>query len=380
MPTPRPAQYLDGRTAMRHPVTLIVTPGALRIVMADGSSRQWPYDQIRQTQGAYHGEPVRLEFGPEPCEALVVATPAVLTDIHATAPGVARHLHNPTKRKARLCWTFGAALGVVFILIGLYRWGIPGLASAIAPYVPVSWEESLGHQVVDRLAPKAQQCRDPERLQKLDRIAQTLAATRPAAPYRITLSVIDNPGINAFAAPGGQVILLRGLLERTSSPEELAGVLAHELQHVYQRHTTKAILEQTTGTLLLTAISGDLSGGLAWGLEGARTVGALHYSRSHEREADMEGLRMMQAAHVNPAAMVAMYERMQHDDPDHPEPPEFLSTHPDMKERVTTLVAMADPSPAESQQLLPEENWTDIRSLCRLRDQGPVTSASLDLP
>ena len=115
-----------------------------------------------------------------------------------------------------------------------------------------------------------------------------------------------HPAINAFAAPGGQVVILRGLLEKTASPEQLAGVLAHELQHVYQRHTTRAILEQTATTFLLSAISGDLSGGLAWGLEGARTLGSLHYSRTHEREADIEGLRMMQAARLDPAAMISL--------------------------------------------------------------------------
>src|SRR5690606_24206105 len=102
-------------------------------------------------------------------------------------------LHNPAWRHARLHWTLGTALGLLLMLIGLYRWGIPGLASITAPYVPVSWEESLGRQVVDRLAPKNQQCRDPARLKKLDQIAQTLAATRPASSYRITLSVVDNP-------------------------------------------------------------------------------------------------------------------------------------------------------------------------------------------
>lgn len=380
MPTARPAHYLDGRTATRHPVTLTVTPSTLLIVMADGSSREWPYDQIRQTQGAYRGEPVRLEFGPEPCEALVVPTPAVLAEIHAAAPGIARHLHNPAWRHARLHWTLGAALGLSLMLIGLYRWGILGLASVATPYVPVSWEESLGRQVVDRLAPKNQQCRDPERLQKLNQIAQTLAATRPASPYRITVSVVDNPTLNAFAAPGGQVILLRGLLERTNSPEELAGVLAHELQHIYQRHTIKAILEQTASSLLLTAVSGDLSEGLAWGIEGARAMGTLHYNRAHEREADIEGLHMLQAAHVDPAAMVAMYGSMQQGAQNPQAPPEFLSTHPNMNERLAALLELSAPPSSDPQPLLPGEDWQDIRSLCRLRDTDRSVPVPLDLP
>lgn len=380
MPTTRPAHYLDGRTATRHPVTLTVAPHALQIMMADGSSKHWPYDQIRQTQGAYRGEPVRLEFGPDPCEVLVITAPAVLTDIHATAPDVARHLHNPAWRNARLRWTLGAALGVLLMTIGLYRWGIPGLAAAITPYVPVSWEESLGRQVVDRLAPTAQQCRDPERLRKLDRIAQALATTNPTSPYRITLTVVDNSTVNAFAAPGGQVVILRGLLEQTTSAEQLAGVVAHELQHVYLRHSTRAILEQTAGTLLLTAVSGDLSGGLAWGLQGAQTMGALHYSRTHEEEADIEGLRMMQAAHLNPTDMIAFYGTMQKSEQGHAGPPDFLSTHPDMGGRLATLRALAGPPTTNARRLLPGEDWTDIRTLCRVQAAKRSSPDSADLP
>ncbi|MGB4893316.1 MAG: M48 family metallopeptidase, partial [Nitrospira sp.] len=228
MPTSRSAHYLDGRTATRHGVTLTVAPATLHIVMPDGSTKQWPYDEIRQTQGTYQGEPVRLEFGPEPAEAIVISTAALLDDIHEAAPALARHFHNPARRNARIGWTLCAAVGVVLMVVGLYRWGIPGIASAATPYIPVAWEESLGRQVVAHLAPETQQCRDPERLRKLDHIVQTLAATHPASPYRITLSVVDAPTVNAFAAPGGRLVILRGLLEQTASPEQLAGVLAHE--------------------------------------------------------------------------------------------------------------------------------------------------------
>ncbi|MFZ1503635.1 MAG: M48 family metallopeptidase [Nitrospira sp.] len=380
MPISRSAHYLDGRTATRHRVTLTITPTSLHIGMPDGSIKQWPYEQIRQTQGTYRGEPVRLEFGAEPAEAVVTGTTALLREIHKAAPAGAQHFHNPTSRNARVRWTVYAAVGVVLMVVGLYRWGIPGVAAAATPYVPVTWEESLGQQVVAHLAPEAQKCRDPERLQKLDHIVRTLTATRPASPYRITLSVVDAPTVNAFAAPGGQVVILRGLLEQTDSPEQLAGVLAHELQHVYQRHTTKAILEQTAMTFLLTTISGDLSGGLAWGLEGARTMSSLHYSRTHETEADIEGLRMMQAAHLDPAAMMSFYGTMEKGALDHAGPPDFLSTHPDMGERLATLVTLAGPPPSDAQRLLPGEDWKDIRSLCRLQAGERSAALSLDLP
>ena len=380
MSTARTAHYLDGRTATRHRVTLTISPVALQIAMPDGSSKQWPYGDIRQTQGTYRGEPVRLEFGPEPAEAVVVASRALLTEVHTAAPALAQHFHNPSWRQTRLAWTLGAGLGVILMLIGLYRWGIPGIASAATPYVPTTWEESLGRKIVEQLAPETQQCRDPNRLRKIDEVVQTLAATHPSSPYRITLSVVDNPGINAFAAPGGQLVILRGLLEQTTSAEQLAGVLAHELQHVYLRHSTRAILEQTAGTLLLTAVSGDLSGGLAWGLQGAQTMGSLHYSRTHEEEADIEGLRMMQAAHLDPAAVIAFYGTLQKSEQDHAGPPDFLSTHPDMGRRLATLLALAGPTPTDARPLLPGEDWMDIRSLCRIQAARRSSPDSADLP
>ncbi len=372
MPTDWTAHYLDGRTATRHPVTLTIAPAALHLRWPDGALKRWPYDQIRQTQGTYHGEPVRLEFGPEPAEAVVVTSPALLTALHQAAPTLVQHFHDPSRRRGRGRWTFCAALGVLLMMAGLYRWGIPGMAAVATHYVPPAWEETLGQQVTRHLAPEARQCRDPERLRKLEQVVQPLLATRPESPYRIRLAVVDAPAINAFAVPGGQVVILRGLLEHTANPEQLAGVMAHELQHVYQRHATRAILEQTAATFLLTIMSGDVSGGLALGVDGARTMSSLHYSRTHETEADIEGLHMMKAARLDPAAMISFYELMQQDTEGHGGPPEFLATHPDMEKRLATLAALAGSPLTGARTLLPGEDWTDIRSLCRLHSHTDV--------
>lgn len=374
MPSSWTAHYLDGRTAARHRIILTVAPEALHFVLSSGETKQWPYDQIRQTQGAYSGEPVRLERG---AESVVIASPALLTAIHETAPTMVQHFHNPSSRKARMRWTLCAALGTLLMVLGLYRWGIPGMAAAATPYVPLAWEEALGREVTEQLAPETRQCHDPDRLRKLDQVVQALTTTRATSPYHIRLSILDTPAVNAFAAPGGRVVILRGLLEKTESPEQLAGVLAHELQHVYQRHTTRAILEQTATTFLLTTISGDLSGGLVWGLEGARTMGTLHYSRAHETEADVEGLRMLQAARLDPAAMIAFYGIMHNGAEAHAGPPDFLSTHPDMGERLAILTSLAGPPPVNAVTLLPGEDWQDIRTLCRIRaDSRPAPLAS----
>lgn len=109
-------------------------------------------------------------------------------------------------------------------------------------------------------------------------------------------------------------------------------------------------------------------------------MGSLHYSRTHEEEADIEGLRMMQAAHLDPAAVIAFYGTLQKSEQDHAGPPDFLSTHPDMGRRLATLLALAGPTPTDARPLLPGEDWMDIRSLCRIQAARRSSPDSADLP
>ena len=89
---------------------------------------------------------------------------------------------------------------------------------------------------------------------------------------------------------------------------------------------------------------------------------------------------MMQAAHLDPAAMMAFYGTMEKGALDQARPPDFLSTHPDMGERLATLVTLAGPPSSDAQRLLPGEDWKDIRSLCRLQAGERSAALSLGLP
>ncbi|MDH5624891.1 MAG: M48 family metalloprotease, partial [Nitrospira sp.] len=99
-----------------------------------------------------------------------------------------------------------------------------------------------------------------------------MAAAFPDSPYRLQLTIVDRPVINACALPGGRIVLLRSLLEAAETPEQLAGVLAHEVQHIYQQHSTRVLLEQGSTSLLIMAVTGDFTGALAYGIEGARVL------------------------------------------------------------------------------------------------------------
>jgi beta-barrel assembly-enhancing protease len=358
------ARYFDGQTAARRPARVRPLRIGLEVCPEGAEPRVWPYAELRQTQGFYRGEPVRLERDGVLPEAIVVHSLPFLAALRAAAPDAAGRFHDPTRRRLRGRLTLLAAAGAILLTGGVYLWGLPALAALAAARVPVAWEDRLGASVAAQLAPAGRRCDSREGRLALDALVARLAGTVPDSPYRFQVIVLDVPAVNAFATPGGRLLLLRGLLAGAKTPEELAGVLAHEMQHVLRRHATKAIIQHASSGLLLTALTGDASGALAFGLEGARTLAMLEYSRQHEDEADAEGLRMLQAARIDPAGMLHFLESTRTSEGAGRSRPRYLSTHPDTTERIARLRGLLPGPPAAVTPALDPERWAALRGIC----------------
>lgn len=358
--------FLDGRTAARHPVTVRIVSGALDIAGAGLAGRRWPLREVRQTQGAYHGEPVRLERrGGATPEILIVDDVGLLTALRGATRQRSR-FHDPGRRGLRAALTLAAAVAALGVGIGFYRWGIPAAAVVAARFVPIAWEVRLGDEIFARLFSPERRCDDPDRQRAIDGIVARLTATGAGGAYQVRVTVVDVPQVNALAFPGGRVVLLRGLLEATDSPEMLAGVLAHEIQHVVRRHTTRAILQHASTGIMVAAVAGDVSGLVTFALEGARVVAALGYSRQAEAEADSQGMRMLLAARIDPAPAVRFYEKVL--TPLDGAAPRgawrYVRTHPAARERVTALRALAQADAGPPEALSSGSDWADVKRIC----------------
>jgi beta-barrel assembly-enhancing protease len=356
------AHYLDGHTAIRHAATVRLMAEGMEVTTSAGWKRIWPYREVRQTQGFYEGEDVRLEYGGELAEAIVVTDPAFLASLREAAPD-ARRFHDPAVRSRRGRLTALAGVAVLGLTAALYFWGVPLLAALAAPRVPVSWEETLGQAVTDQLAPANLVCADPRGQRALDAIVARLAAAAPPSPYTFRARVVNVPDVNALAAPGGHILVFRGLVERARTPEELAGVLAHEMEHVLHRHTTRAVIQHASTGLLLAALTGDVTGPLAYGLESARVLGQLQYSRHAETEADRDGMKLLLAARVAPDGMIGFFEDLSRGEHER-RVLRYLSSHPSTSDRITALRGLAAGTPGPFTPLLSEEQWRDLKAIC----------------
>ncbi len=368
--------YLDGRSSVKQPVFVQPLADALKVWNDNGISVQWPYHELKQTQGFYTGEPVYFEREGGYHEGLLVSDSMFLTALHQVAAVSTSHLHNPASRPSRAKFTFLAGLAVVGFVGIQYFWGIPVFGALATSLVPITWEERLGQEVMEHFAPPTDRCTDPSRLKIITDIVLKLTGTVENNPYTFRVIVLDYQAVNAFAIPGGNIVVLRGLLEMTRTPEELAGVLAHEAQHILNRHSTRIMLEQVSTGILVAAILGDPTGIMAIGLEGARTLGMLRYSRKHEAEADTKGMQMLVAAGINPQEMIAFYQLFLNKERDSTGFWAYLSTHPRAQERIDSLESLAEGMPNKSVKLFPYLDWTSIRTVCHSSARGRADTLS----
>jgi len=365
MPGAFRANYLDGRSAVRRPASIRMAQTGLEVSLDDGARLWWPLREVHQTQGSYAGEQIRLERGEPFPEVLLVDDPGFLTALHETAPVFGRRFHDPRNRRRRILFTICAALISIGAGTVLYLWGIPAAAGLLAARVPVSWEERLGDAAVNEIVGSERRCVDADREAAIMAIVNRLLGPVPNVPYKFRLTVVNDSTVNAFAVPGGQIVLLRGLVERSKTPEELAGVLAHEIQHVLKRHATRLLLQHASTGLMLVAVSGDLTGVMAYGLESARVLGTLSYSRGLESEADGDGVRMLMAADVNPTGMIEFFEKLRAVEGSLPSATRYLVSHPLAVDRVDNLKKLVASIPHQSRPLELNREWDDVRKICR---------------
>lgn len=186
---------------------------------------------------------------------------------------------------------------------------------------------------------------DPEISHYVSALVRHIVSSIPPQPFRFKPGVILHPAINAFAVPGGYIYVFTGLLMNFNSEEEVAGVLCHELAHVTQRHVASRLERAqmiSIGSLLL-AVAGVAVGGggvAAAGALGAGQAAMLNYSRADETEADQIGLQFLIKSGYPPIGMVNSFKILRQKSwMTGASVPAYLSTHPDIGDRINGIQA-----------------------------------------
>lgn len=233
-----------------------------------------------------------------------------------------------TREKSRVWLFIGGFIGSLLLLYFLL---VPFISEKLAGTVEPETERQLGDAVFEAMALDTAQDTAASVL-----LNEFFAAMEVETPYRIRIMVVRDNTVNAFALPGGRIVVFTGLLEQISSYPELAALLSHEFIHVHNRHATKSIFRKLGSQVFLGLVFGNMGAVSSVLVSHADDLKSLTYSRSLEKEADLEGLTLLMQRKIDPAGFTDLFSHLKAAAPASALP-EFLASHPDIDKRISVI-------------------------------------------
>ncbi len=361
-----PALWLDGETAAVHEVLLILEDDANGILILEGKTERdaWPYADLRIVPDVAGPDQMILSVqGEETARLIVSAHDAGL--IRARAANLRRR--PPLRQKGKLAaWALAAVGSVALIIFGL----VPLMANQLAAFLPPAGEKALGDATLTQIRQALDEtgygelplCETTDGLAALRTIEARLTANADL-PIEITVQVLDHEMVNAFALPGGYIVVFRGLLEKAESPEEVAAVLAHEMGHVSARDPSRIALRSAGSIGVLGLLFGDFAGGAMVLFITNRIIQA-DYTREAEANADLYAHDLLRRSDLPPSAIATFFERLRAEgNEDDTSILRHFMSHPALGDRIAAARA-ATPEGQVTVPLLEPAEWKALKYIC----------------
>lgn len=354
--------FTDGKSAVRHDVSVELTEHGLSIAGVTLPPLDWRYPALRLSETDGRHGPVRVTHEADDDARLVVADPGFLDALLRYAPQL-----DPRKQRRRHTVQIVTGSAAAIVLVAATLWfGLPLLAKPIAAVVPQAFQDRLGQQVIGFISGPNKTCGDAAGLRALETLKGRLEAGSHAPPA-VDVRVIDSPMVNALAAPGGHIVIFRGLIQKAESADEVAGVLAHEMGHVVHHHSMQALVRHYAISLVVTVLTGNDH---IVGSAGALLL-QFAYSRDAEVEADATAVAILHDAGLSSDGLARFFARIDEGGTkDTAALWRYVSTHPPTGERIAALrAAPAQPPRAAGQTAaataLSDSEWAALKAICK---------------
>ncbi len=361
----KPVLFNDGQMATRHEAYGEIDADHLMIRdEAGGLLARWPLGDIRYVDPARRTPPVRLRCSGNDARLTLAADD---NGLWLTAL-----CQNLLRRDAgALRWPTWVAAGIFAVasIIGIFVYLLPSIASAVVKLIPPSLERSIGQQSRAQLLTLLGQfrkdqrdklvCTEPRAFGILNKRAQELAILMDS-PFKIHVTVVRFPVVNALTLPGGEIVVLSGLLDKAENGDAVIGVLAHEIAHVVRRDPLQVSIKQGGSALLLSLMVGDVFGGAA--LSGL-TSGLIEsgYSRDAEEAADFLAVTALNQLGWSALPLADFIAGMDKDNPMAAIVPSFLSSHPTGENRQRDIIALSQ----GVGRALSGHEWKTLKAMCQ---------------
>jgi Zn-dependent protease with chaperone function len=329
------ARFFDGRTSQVREVVLSRQAGELALE-GEGIALRVPLREVEISEPlARAGRVLVLPDGAR-CEVLPGPGVDLLLELLGHREG------RVSRWQASLRIALASAAVTIALLAAGYRWGLPWLAESVAGALPEEWVQGLGAHTLEALDGAAfeESTLDPALRGRLAARLAALQAPAEGLPGHTLHFRNSALGANAFALPGGEIVVTDALVQLAQSDDEVIGVLAHELGHLRERHALRGLIQASVVGMLVAVWVGDV-GTVASALPAF--VLEARYSRDFEREADDYAARILAANGLDTHALAELLVRLEASQGG-PQArgglAEYLSSHPATAERIRALDAL----------------------------------------
>ena len=359
------AVYFDGETARDHAVRARVVGSSIEFEGPTLPLIRWSIGGLHPIDPPSPGQPFRVTHDQKPGARLIFRDKQFIDDLlarnsHLKGGYSWRHLGQVVG------WT---AAGIAGLFLAGYI-AMTVLPQQVAGLLPQSWRNTAGDQVVKSLVASAKRCDTPGANAAIAKMVSALAEGDNDLPS-VAIEIYDMDLVNAFATPGGRIVLTRGLINAAEKPDEVTGVLAHELGHVHHLHPEAQLVRLFGLQILISAVSGG--GGSDMLSNAAGLAALLRYTRDAEREADAYARDVMGKASVDPLGLKTFFEKMMQLEGRKAEDENsssaldkignVFSTHPGTEDRIREI----QPLPAGQQPVtvMTPAEWQALRDACK---------------
>ena len=346
--------YLDGQTPVQYPAKIELADDAIRFQLSPSvNTTLWEFATIDwDATRLLHGQ-LRIKHAAPDDAWLVITDDAVIAAVMAEKKSWARRHFWTARRELLTIIRATAATALITVALWVF-W--PYLTRPLTGLVPEStrnWMSDTAQSVLNL----KQECRAPDGLAALRKITGALTAGNPQLGHANVI-VVEADLLNALTLANDKILVTHALLAKMSSPEELSGIIAHELGHVAHRHILRNVLSNFTLKLLVLIFTGAHGEALGY----ASDLTTLAYTRQFETEADATAIDLLRRVHISTHGLGNFLRRLQDEKARHgSEPSRYFSSHPPSEERAQQMLNIEIP---DAQPALTTDEWRALQNIC----------------
>jgi len=329
--------YFDGLTAKARQIKLSFEAGTLLLEDVQSGDQKLFYHYNLSHFDLIGKERILIRLNDKTGELIDVSSKEFISAFQQKFPKIKERGHI-LEKIAQSGWKGFVSIltGLIVLVLLLYFFVIPGFAEFSVRFIPKSYEEQFGKTLFGNFS--NQYTIDSAKTKLLN---EMMKETDFQTGYNLNVVVVNEDMKNAFALPGGYIIVFSGIINEMNDYSELMALMGHEVSHVNHRHSLRSIFRALSSYLFVSILIGDMSGISAILVDNLNSIRNLSYSRSLETEADKEGLKILMHNNYDPNGMVKLFEQLMKDSPI-PDEMEFLSTHPLSEKRIDHIKELID--------------------------------------